>query len=525
MKKLLSFVAAMLFAAASFAQADEVTITVLGTGVDEEKATLQALRSAIEQTFGAFVSSNTTILNDELVQDEIVSVSTGNVRNYNKIAVATMPNGHVSVSLTATVSINRLISYAENKGVKAEFAGSVYATNVKLFRLKIQSIKKAYGLMVEQLELIAKDMFDFKFEMGEQPQRLWSKELGDVYYIDCYVGVISNAASTNFYNLYRNTVDKLKLTDADLEFCERENIPFTTGPFYSKLPFYTSERKRYEDRLEKAIFDACYKYEIQEIGNSENAYIYREYPYKTLKTVEIVDLTAGSDLPLNSVPEDPSQKDYLGWEYFRERYDVAYSLYSEQWEKYLTTDTPEEIIIERESDKIYPDKMIYAEYNRYEEKYLSLLSRQFESLPIGDRIVAMHRFRVAIPASEIERFKGFEIVGVTSSTRELLPQYKALWDYHKGKISLDRAHEYESYEEYQPTIKSSQGRSSTANSSRSRRLRISTTNPRSSTSTRPSYGSDVINRAVDDVYRRSHTPSRSSSTSSSRSNINRYRSQ
>ena len=166
MKRKLSLVAVIFLAVTSFAQVDEVTITVLGTGVNEEQATLQALRSAIEQTFGVFVSSNTTILNDKLVQDEIVSISTGNVREYKKLAVASMPNGHISVSLTATVSINRLKSYAEGKGVKVEYAGSVYATNAKLFRLKIKSIEKAYALMAQQMVHIAKDMFDFKFEMS-----------------------------------------------------------------------------------------------------------------------------------------------------------------------------------------------------------------------------------------------------------------------------------------------------------------------------------------------------------------------
>ena len=60
MKKVLLFISVIFFTAATFAQ-DEVTLTVIGTGENEEKATLQALRSAIEQTFGAFVSANTTI--------------------------------------------------------------------------------------------------------------------------------------------------------------------------------------------------------------------------------------------------------------------------------------------------------------------------------------------------------------------------------------------------------------------------------------------------------------------------------
>lgn len=52
--------------------ADEVvTLTVNGQGQTKEQATTNALRSAIEQTFGVFVSSNTQILNDDLVKDEI----------------------------------------------------------------------------------------------------------------------------------------------------------------------------------------------------------------------------------------------------------------------------------------------------------------------------------------------------------------------------------------------------------------------------------------------------------------------
>ena len=138
MKKILSIVAAMIIAATTFAQVDEVTLTVIGTGVNEEQATLQALRSAIEQSFGTFVSANTTILNDRLVQDEIVSVSNGNVKEYRKLAVATLSNGQVSVSAKVTVSVNKLIAYAKSKGSRAEFAGQTYAANAKLMRLKAQ---------------------------------------------------------------------------------------------------------------------------------------------------------------------------------------------------------------------------------------------------------------------------------------------------------------------------------------------------------------------------------------------------
>ena len=51
---------------------NEVTLTVSGNGKTLEEAKNNALRSAIEQAFGAYISSKTEILNDNLVKDEIV---------------------------------------------------------------------------------------------------------------------------------------------------------------------------------------------------------------------------------------------------------------------------------------------------------------------------------------------------------------------------------------------------------------------------------------------------------------------
>ena len=59
-----------------------VTLTVSGTGKTLEESKTNALRSAIEQAFGAFISAKTEILNDNLVKDEIVSVSNGNIQSF-----------------------------------------------------------------------------------------------------------------------------------------------------------------------------------------------------------------------------------------------------------------------------------------------------------------------------------------------------------------------------------------------------------------------------------------------------------
>lgn len=83
---IITFFSCFLLAMPLAAQApQEVTLTVSSDGSTKEEATKNALRSAIEQAYGVFVSANTTILNDELVKDEIVTVSNGSIKDYKEI--------------------------------------------------------------------------------------------------------------------------------------------------------------------------------------------------------------------------------------------------------------------------------------------------------------------------------------------------------------------------------------------------------------------------------------------------------
>lgn len=302
MKKLLLLVGTMIVATTAFCQqVTEATITVIGTGVNEEQATLQGLRSAIEQTFGTFVSANTTILNDRLVQDEIVSVSNGNVKQYKKLAVATLPNKQVSVTLTATISINKLINYAQSKGSRAEFAGDAFATNRRLMELRAKSTEKALILLAQQLDKIADDMFKLKLKLGD-PQKK-----GKMYYFQPEIEVYSNEASTNFVNLLQSTLSALKLSEEDRAFCERSGVPTSYWEFpnaggihfwgdnynfgaasddnYKKkigmfwatpLPLSNKTCRDLHVKIWKSLAKAYFGYSIREIDNPTNLYEMRE---------------------------------------------------------------------------------------------------------------------------------------------------------------------------------------------------------------------------------------------------------
>ena len=81
MRRLYFIIAVLLFPLILQAQPKEVSLIVTGEGATKEEATNNALRSAVEQAFGVFVSANTEILNDELIKDEIATISSGNIKS------------------------------------------------------------------------------------------------------------------------------------------------------------------------------------------------------------------------------------------------------------------------------------------------------------------------------------------------------------------------------------------------------------------------------------------------------------
>ena len=88
----------------SLAQTGTVTLITSGEGVNKTEAINSALRNALEQTYGAFVSSNTQFLNDELVIDEVSMLSSGNIQNYDIVSELKQPDGTFIVTFEATLS-------------------------------------------------------------------------------------------------------------------------------------------------------------------------------------------------------------------------------------------------------------------------------------------------------------------------------------------------------------------------------------------------------------------------------------
>ncbi len=199
----------------SFAQDDKtVTVTVSGQGKTQDEAKQSALRNAIEQAFGTFISSNTEILNDELVKDEIVSIANGNIQRFEILSEVQTPNGEWSNTVKAVVSVSKLTSFCESKGVTVDFKGALFSLNVKQQILNEENEVTAMNNMSKVLLDISNKSFDYEIIVDE-PSAL-DKENKN-WKIPITINVNTNKNIQNFTEYFTNTLKGISLTQEEVE--------------------------------------------------------------------------------------------------------------------------------------------------------------------------------------------------------------------------------------------------------------------------------------------------------------------
>ncbi len=152
-----------------FSQTDskDVSITASGSGKTQDEAKQAALRSATEQAFGAFISSKTEMFNDQVVADQMASVSSGNIKSFSILNESQLPDGNWGVTLKALVSVDKLTSFVEAKGIAIEIKGGMFALNIKQQLLNEQGEIKAVSEMVGLLHEPMQISFDYVIKSSD----------------------------------------------------------------------------------------------------------------------------------------------------------------------------------------------------------------------------------------------------------------------------------------------------------------------------------------------------------------------
>ena len=233
MKKIILIIALIISAGVKAQDDKTVTLLVSGQGKTAEEAKQIALRSAIEQAFGAFISSKTEILNDSLVKNEIVSVSSGNIQKFEIISEVQIPGGAFATTLSAVVSVSKLTSFCESKGVVIEFKGGLFAANLKQQLLNEKSeIITVINLCDVSWKLLSKAI-EYEIKVGETPL-LIDKE-NQVYSLSMLISSKSNSNKKLFYDYFKKNLQSISISEKELELYKASNIPFYTFYFEGVL--------------------------------------------------------------------------------------------------------------------------------------------------------------------------------------------------------------------------------------------------------------------------------------------------
>lgn len=139
---------------------DEIALMVTSDGATKDDAIKNALRTAIEQTYGVFVSANTDILNDDLVKDEIATISSGNIKKFTEVSYSKSENSH-TVTLDVIVSKGKLLSYAKSKGAECELDGAALVGNIELLILNTENEEVAIRNLIKEFEEQIPSYFDY----------------------------------------------------------------------------------------------------------------------------------------------------------------------------------------------------------------------------------------------------------------------------------------------------------------------------------------------------------------------------
>ncbi len=210
MKKLLLLISIILSINVAAQDDKTLTLTVSGQGKTQEEAKQVALRSAIEQAFGTFISSKTEILNDKLVKDEIVSVTNGNIQKFDVLSEVQLPDGGYATTLKAIVSVTKLTSFCENKGVEVEFKGGLFAANIKMQKLNEEAeYKTILNLCKVSKELLSKSL-DYSLSVSEP---VAYNNSTDNYSIKFIVTFSTNNNEKIFENYFWKTLSNIAMSE------------------------------------------------------------------------------------------------------------------------------------------------------------------------------------------------------------------------------------------------------------------------------------------------------------------------
>ncbi|MFN5218662.1 MAG: hypothetical protein ACK5CL_07835 [Sphingomonadales bacterium] len=146
--------------------ADEKTIEVLasGSGKTQAEAINEALISALQTVCGAYISSKVVVESDQIIANNITSLTSGAVAGY-KIVHSSQSNNQHHVTVKANINQSGVINFVKAKTTsEISVDGNSYLDNIKLLEIKKNAEKKILKNIYEVYVGLILKSIEFKID-------------------------------------------------------------------------------------------------------------------------------------------------------------------------------------------------------------------------------------------------------------------------------------------------------------------------------------------------------------------------
>jgi len=149
---------------------DEKKVITTGYGETAESALDNALRNAVEEATGALISGTTKIENDEIVEDKVLSLSRGFIKDYRKLSETKSDDEYKTV-VAALVTEKQILETLKAEGIKVEYVtASVFEQYQAWDRMKNDELALAKSLFNLETDQGHNSVYEYKMIM-DNPKR------------------------------------------------------------------------------------------------------------------------------------------------------------------------------------------------------------------------------------------------------------------------------------------------------------------------------------------------------------------
>jgi len=208
---------------------DLVQVKVVASGNTEASAVTEALRSALTQTSSVFISSNTTLINDELAKDQISMINNGSIAKYEIVEKAIKEDGTVFLTCNVTVSVNKLGSFVESAGGSTELKGGLFATNIKLMELNERAEETSVRELLKVSRQLLANCFDYSITNGEPIAS------GQNWSVPLKVVIKKNLNYDEFCRFFYYTLESIGMSSNEVETYQRLKKPICVIGLFNNM--------------------------------------------------------------------------------------------------------------------------------------------------------------------------------------------------------------------------------------------------------------------------------------------------